>query len=236
LPGYPGCDPSLQQGAVQLTVARVSPPPTILGQLRSLLHGPRPERFNPEPVVAVPAVPEYRVMGNAGLPPVLNPVTTSRKVRPTPAPVPTAPNQTVVTVPASAPANWPAAHGTGLVETPRVPGSPAPQVVAATAPAPVQTTQKVGVPPSSPLPVTATAMAQPSVATTRVLTSEQMRRVILQGCGKHCRDVKVTTRPDGQPVFNIYAPVRAEQQVTNTLLSIPEVVASNAHIQIHLEP
>jgi hypothetical protein len=239
MPGYPGCDPATGQGAVQLTVARVSPPPTILGQLRSLLHGPRPERFDPEPVVAVPAVPEYRVMGNAGLPPVLNPVTTSRKVTPTPTPMPTAPttpNHTVITVPASSPTNWPAAHGTGLVETPPVPSSPPPQVVPAQAPAPVHTAQKVGVPPSSPLPVTAAPTAQPSAPATRVLTSEQMRRIILQGCGKRCRDVKVTTRPDGQAVFNVYAPVRAEQEVTNALLSIPEVAASNAHIQIHLEP
>ncbi|MFQ3672528.1 MAG: hypothetical protein SNJ83_02920 [Aggregatilineales bacterium] len=43
-------------------------------------------------------------------------------------------------------------------------------------------------------------------------------------------------RPNGQPVFNLYASVRAEQEVTNALLSIPEVAASNAHIQIHLEP
>jgi hypothetical protein len=79
-------------------------------------------------------------------------------------------------------------------------------------------------------------MASPSHEVTREITSEQMRQILLRGCGKHCRDVKVTTRPDGQPVFNIYAPVRAEQELTRALLSIPEVVASNAHIQIHLEP
>ncbi|MFQ3592928.1 MAG: BON domain-containing protein, partial [Gemmataceae bacterium] len=236
LPGYPGSDPAQdsKSAAVQLSVTRVNPPPTILGQLRNLIHGPRPERFDPEPVVAVPAVPEYRVMGNAGLPPVFRRLTSSFRESPpttmgstTASPTASITASTpVITVPASVPPTWPAAHGVGLPEgaagrasTPTVHATPT-----------VQTTHQAvtsdrGVP---PLPVT-----PPS---SPVLSPDQMRRVILQGCGKYCRDVKVTMRPNGQPVFNLYASVRAEQEVTNALLSIPEVAASNAHIQIHLEP
>ena len=230
LPGYPGCEPTTRQGSaqgtVQLSVARVSPPPTLLGQLRSLIRGPRPELFDPEPVVAIPAVPDYRVMGNAGLPPVLNPATTSRKVSPSPAASASLPPP-AVTVPASAPEHWPAAHNSQSAD--RSGSTPA---------SPAASTTKPAVASSSSYQPTATTsvVAPPRREVTREITSEQMRQILLRGCGKHCRDVKVTTRPDGQAVFNIYAPVRAEQELTRALLSIPEVVASNAHIQIHLEP
>ena len=259
LPGYPGCEPALQQGAVQFSVARVSPPPTLLGQLRSLIRGPRPERFDPEPVVAVPAVPEYRVMGNAGQPPVFqsNRIT-SRKVSP-PAAVPAsatvpAPSAVpasaavsppvatsaslpppAVTVPASAPEHWPAAHNSQSAD--RLGSTPTPPAASTTKPVAASTTKPAVASSSSYQPTATTSVvAPPRREVTREITSEQMRQILLRGCGKHCRDVKVTTRPDGQPVFNIYAPVRAEQEVTHALLSIPEVVASNAHIQIHLEP
>jgi hypothetical protein len=230
LPGFPGG--MTQAGGVH-TAAEVSPPPTLLGQFRAMMRGQATERGAPV-ITEVRVTPTPRATTTVVTTPVVTtPVVTSAKV--SPAPVRPSPG---ITVPSAAPETWPAAHAAKEVaEVPTPVASPA---VAAEASAAVTTARKVVAPEavqtpqvvSAPAPVQAAPMP---VSSTRVLTAEQMRTIIRQGCGRLCREVKVTARADGQPVFHVYASVKVEQELTGKLLTIPEVVSSNAHIQIHLE-
>jgi osmotically-inducible protein OsmY len=228
LPGFPGA--TAPASTVHLPPTQFAPPPTILGHLRTMIRGQHTERtapiisevrVSPTPTTVAgytPATATVPLPNSAAVPNSTPPVGTTAKGM-----TPVAASPRGLTVPAAAPQTWPAAHATAQAsETPAglpapvAPVAPAPQIVPAAAPS-VQV---------APMPV----------STSRVLTAEQMRGIIATGCGRLCREVKVTARADGQPVFHVYAASKVEQELTGKLLTIPEVVASNAHIQIHLEP
>jgi osmotically-inducible protein OsmY len=67
-------------------------------------------------------------------------------------------------------------------------------------------------------------------------TPAEARRIALKACGKKALSVQASQGENGKLILQVHAAPRAEQEVTSTLLALPELQGSNVHIQIHVSP
>lgn len=163
-------------------------------------------------------------------------------------PLPPAPPRSIaahVTTPTAAPAQWPAAHavegGTVRVGTPTegVRTGPITRPVAQSLMSRYPSLTPVKAMPTSTSLVTASKGSQATATATEMMPAtpnDNVRSAILASCGKIVKSVRLETRSDGRNTYHIHASAKVEQELVSRLLTIPQVVGTNAHIQIHLQP
>lgn len=218
--GYMPCG-----GEVKLEMAAVDPPPTMMQRFfRSLLgvkHSPTKCVVVPTPVEAMPTPSVVEQVVPATAPDAPRPVTTASAVRPT-----------------AAPSIWPPAHAAAKryrpVPTPTAPEPPlltptAAREVASPEPRPREPLVKEAVPPMPTIATPPVPAAAPAV-----VSPERLRAQVVAGCAKLVREVKIEKRADGTFTLHIHASAKVEHELVARLLNLPQVVSSNAHIQIHL--